>query len=143
VSTPQTTREVAEDPNQIDVHTWFSLSYANYLVVPRSVLQSMPEDWQHRFTALMGEMHEAFGHLEWPTYEVLTLKRELHFIGAPYIECPECGPSGGDADCPTCEGEGEIEDPEGPRYETADEVGFRDDPIPHYNRGRTKLEPRA
>ena len=29
------------------------------------------------------------------------------------------------------------------RYETPEEVGFRDDPIPHYNRGRTQLEPRA
>jgi hypothetical protein len=54
----------------LDVHAWFGLTYANYLVMPRSVLQSMPEEWQHRFTALMGEVHEAFGHLDWPEYAV-------------------------------------------------------------------------
>lgn len=80
------------------VHAWFGLTYANYLVVPRSVMQSMPEDWQHRFTALMDEVSDAFGHLEWPSYSVAT----------------------------------------------TDEYGkFIRDPIPPYNRGRTRLEPRA
>lgn len=134
------------EPQPLDVHTWFSLTYANYLVVPRSVLQSMPEDWQHRFTALLGEMSTAFGQLDWPAYDVRVLKREREEI-TPYIECDQCGGTGtgtdGDeeVDCPMCEGEGETEDPEGPRYETPEEVGFRDDPIPHYNRGRTKLDP--
>lgn len=131
----------------LDVHTWFSLSYANYLVVPRSVLQSMPEDWQHRFTALMGEMDEAFGHLDWPRYEVKALVRAPEWT-TPYVECEDCkgsgtidaGPEFGN-DCPYCNGEGEIE--EEARYETPEEVGFRPDPIPHYNRGRTRLEPRA
>lgn len=80
----------------IDIHTWFGLAYANYLVVPRSVLQSMPEDWQHRFTALLDEAHAAFGHLDWPSYDVRAKG-------------------------------------EGGRY--------RRDPIPHYDRGRTRLEP--
>lgn len=31
-----------------DVHLWFSLSYAAYLCVNRSLLQSMPLDWQYR-----------------------------------------------------------------------------------------------
>jgi len=26
-----------------DIHTWFGLTYANYLVLPRTLLQSMPE----------------------------------------------------------------------------------------------------
>lgn len=41
-----------------DVHTYFGLSYANYLVVPRSVLQSMPEDWQHKFIELMDQLDD-------------------------------------------------------------------------------------
>lgn len=85
-------------PAALDVHAYFGLTYANYLVVPRSVLQSMPTEWQHRFTALMGEMNEAFGHLDFPSYEV---------------------------------------------HPKGDDGRFRRDPIPHYNRGRTRLEPRA
>lgn len=57
-------------PEQIDIHTWFGLTYANYLVIPRSVLQSMPEEWQYKFTAMLQEMDEKYGHLDWPVYEV-------------------------------------------------------------------------
>jgi hypothetical protein len=179
--------ESAEDiatrePHPLDIHTWFSLTYANYLVIPRSVLQSMPEDWQHRFTALLGEMDQAFGHLDWPAYEVRALKREREHTMV-IVPCGECCGTGredardptpstealrdalrmlacedpkwvgtlwwnehvailGGEPCPECNGEMLVEDPEGSRYETPEEVGFRDDPIPHYNRGRTKLEPR-
>jgi len=31
------------------VHWWFELSYAQYLTIPRSALQSMPAEWQRRF----------------------------------------------------------------------------------------------
>lgn len=40
------------------VHGAFDLSYANYLVVPRSILESMPHEWQQDFIALMDELHE-------------------------------------------------------------------------------------
>lgn len=129
--------------NPVDIHTWFSLSYANYLVAPRSVLQSMPEDWQHKFTALLDEMHDAFGHLDWPAYDVRALKRDTEVVNP---ECPECEGDGEIteddfmAPCPSCKGSGVTDDH---RYETPEEVGFRTDPIPHYNRGRTKLEPKA
>lgn len=43
-----------EDP--VDIHTWFNLTYANYLVLHRSILQSMPEEWQHRFVRLLQEL---------------------------------------------------------------------------------------
>lgn len=38
------------------VHRFFDLSYAHYLTIPRSVLQSMPADWQHRFVACLTEL---------------------------------------------------------------------------------------
>lgn len=128
----------------VDIHTWFSLTYANYLVLPRSVLQSMPEEWQHRFTAIMDEAQAAFSHLDWPAYNVRVLKREPEVISP---ECPECEGEGwleqGGRECqacPSCKGSGTEGDQ---RYETADEVGYRDDPIPHYDRGRTRLEPKG
>jgi hypothetical protein len=51
----------AEFGDAVDVHTFFGLSYASYLVVNRSLLQSMPLAWQFRFTTLMGEM---WGHFD-------------------------------------------------------------------------------
>lgn len=41
-----------------DIHGWFGLTYASYLVVPRSVLQSMPADWQARLVQLLGELDD-------------------------------------------------------------------------------------
>lgn len=40
------------------VHHWFSLSYAQYLTIPRSVLQSMPVEWQRRFVACLDELDD-------------------------------------------------------------------------------------
>jgi hypothetical protein len=34
----------------------FELSHAEYLVIPRTVLQSMPVEWQKRFVACIEEM---------------------------------------------------------------------------------------
>jgi hypothetical protein len=42
------------------IHEWFELSYANYLVLPRSLLQSMPVEWQERMVSLLNEMDRAF-----------------------------------------------------------------------------------
>lgn len=132
------------------IHLWFSLTYANYLIVPRSVLQSMPDEWQARFVGLLREMEEAFGHLDWPSYDVRALAREREHIHVSE-DCERCDGEGrtdadveSDVGCPRCKGSGV--DPDGAediRYETAEEVGIRDDPIPHYNRGRTRLEPRG
>ena len=61
----------------VDVHTFFGLSYASYLVVNRSLLQSMPLAWQFRFTALMGEMWDHFDdRYADVTYEVRVRDRD-------------------------------------------------------------------
>lgn len=43
------------------IHGWFGLSYSNYLVLPRSVLQSAPIELQERITACLNELVEEFG----------------------------------------------------------------------------------
>lgn len=43
-----------------DVHLWFELTYANYLTIPRSILQSMPAEWQAKFVALLDELDDTF-----------------------------------------------------------------------------------
>jgi hypothetical protein len=45
------------------IHEWFGLSYASYLTVPRSILQSMPVKWQNRFVKCLNELDEAVGGL--------------------------------------------------------------------------------
>lgn len=42
------------------IHGWFELTYAQYLAIPRTVLQSMPEEWQEKFVALLEELDETF-----------------------------------------------------------------------------------
>jgi hypothetical protein len=41
------------------VHDWFELSYAKYLTIPRSILQSMPVEWQERFAACLRQLDTA------------------------------------------------------------------------------------
>ena len=43
------------------IHQFFGLTYANYLVLPRSILQSMPEEWQNDFVGLLEQIPEYFG----------------------------------------------------------------------------------
>ena len=58
------------------VHGYFGLSYASYLVVPRSALQSMPIDWQDRFIACMQELDAT---IDWMPDEG-TYKVRLHEV---------------------------------------------------------------
>lgn len=134
------------DPGPLDIHTFFGLSYVNYLVLPRAVLQSMPDTWQRQFTAMLGDLDDAFGHLDWPDYDVRALRRSLELISVhePCGECDEgviTDADGEKVDCPHCGGTGENDDVVEHRYETPEEVGYRPDPIPHYDRGRTILMP--
>jgi len=49
-------RETDPEP----IHSWFGLSYANYLVLHRSLLQEMPVGWQRRMVALLDEFWDTF-----------------------------------------------------------------------------------
>lgn len=42
------------------IHEFFGLSYAQYLAIPRTVLQSMPLEWQEKFVKCLEEMNETF-----------------------------------------------------------------------------------
>jgi hypothetical protein len=43
----------------IDSNTFFGLSHANFLVLPRIALQSMPLEWQYKFFALVEELQDS------------------------------------------------------------------------------------
>lgn len=50
-----TTAPVADNGTE-QLHLWWGLSYAQYLTVPRSVMQSMPDKWQAKMAALLNEL---------------------------------------------------------------------------------------
>lgn len=43
----------------MDSNTFFELSHANFLVLPRVALQSMPVEWQYKFFALVEELQNS------------------------------------------------------------------------------------
>ena len=42
------------------IHIWFELSYAQFLTIPRLVMESMPMDWQHKMAALLEQLDGTF-----------------------------------------------------------------------------------
>jgi hypothetical protein len=105
------TMPTPERPTREAIHEHFGLSYAEYLVIPRTLLQSMPDDWQERFVGMLDDLEAAFAHVEQaPHYRVEA------------GEWVYTDPS-------------EDDDPGGPTFLRTGE------PVPHYNRGRTYVEP--
>ena len=73
----QETPGAAEEPYERTsgpVHTWFSLSYCNFLVWHRAHMQSMPLDWQRRFVELAEELDAAYPDGTGVDYEVNTVR---------------------------------------------------------------------
>ena len=65
-----------DDPEP--VHSYFELSYAHYLVIPRTALQSMPVEWQKRFIECMEELDNL---IDWEQrYEVSLRDDDGHFL---------------------------------------------------------------
>ena len=76
-------RLLDEDPEPI--HGWFALSYANYLVLPRSILQSAPPDLQHRLVRCLRELDELFD-MPAPTYWVRAQNDRGQFVHDPLAD---------------------------------------------------------
>lgn len=47
-------KECSEQSN--DLESWWSLSYAQFLTIPRVAMQSMPTVWQDKMAALLNEL---------------------------------------------------------------------------------------
>ena len=47
-----------------------------FLVVPRSLAQSMPLRWQQVFVGLLADLHDAYAELPWPDYKVVPSRWE-------------------------------------------------------------------
>lgn len=142
------------------IHGHFGLSYANYLVLPRTFLQSMGDEWQTKFVALLDELHEAFQHVpqadryrvEAATEHIVNEMTEAQLAEAG-IEADwyggETPPEGLSADeFAEWQAKHEQAQPEYYRIGDGEELDPHSrvllaapDPVPHYNRGRTRIAP--
>lgn len=128
-------------PTDGPVHDWFGLSYSNYLVLPRTLMQSMPTEWQQHMVACLNELQDAYSHLPQPgvykveaaTEHIVSDMTEAQLRQAGITE--DWGDSE-EQDEPTYSLDGTELDPHERVLLPATE------PIPHYNRGRTYVEPR-
>lgn len=68
------------------IHNFFGLTYSNYLVLPRSALQSMPDKWQKKFVNLLNKMSETIvDNFEPPGgYRISALDEKKKFIHDPF-----------------------------------------------------------
>lgn len=124
------------------IHKHFGLSYTNYLVLPRTLLQSMPDEWQTKFVGLLKEMDEAFAHV--PQAEVYDVTAGTEHL-VDEMTTSQLAAAGitvtGDDELghgPDTQYSKDGEELDGQSY------GFvpGTDPVPHYNRGRTRVEPK-
>ena len=44
--------------NRKDLHLWFGLSRASFLVLPRVAMQEMPQEWKEKMAELLNEYNE-------------------------------------------------------------------------------------
>lgn len=67
-------------PGKDALHLWWELSYAQYLTIPRSVMQSMPDKWQSKMASLLNELDET---IDWrpknDTCYYVSLRDQLGF----------------------------------------------------------------
>ena len=47
-----------------------------YVVLPRSLAESMPLPWQQQLAQLLYELQQTYGHLPWPVYRVVPSRPE-------------------------------------------------------------------
>ncbi|MFD8263601.1 hypothetical protein ACFV19_32985 [Streptomyces griseoluteus] len=140
------------------LHDYFGLSYCNYAVLHRTLMQSMPLDWQERMTACLHELTEAYAHIEQP--EIFEVKAATEHIVRELTDhqLKQARITESLYDEPVPEGlnlsdlgqwRTEHEKPQ-PTYYDDDgrELDPHErvllpatDPVPHYNRGRTYIPP--
>jgi hypothetical protein len=141
--TDQTSAPSPGNPTDGPIHEHFELSYADHLVAPRVLLQSMPTAWQEQFVGLLRQFDEAFQHVDKPHGYKVTVGKwmqlddmdhsELHAAGIVMEgEEPDAGPG--------------LETRYHREYDgaelTGQDYGFVPgrDPLPHYR--HAYIEPR-
>lgn len=126
-------RPPADDLDHEPIHSHFGLSYANYLVLHRTLMQSMPAHWQRRMVACLDELEHSFAHIEQaPAYDV-TPGREAEYGELTREQRAQLG---------VTHSLGQYYDRDGRAHDSWERTLIPTaDPIPHYDRGRTRIPP--
>ena len=126
------------------IHLWFNLTYSNYLVLHRSMMQSMPVSWQERAVALFDELDGAFPDLDRPESFIVTAATVCRYRDLSTADMADLDVSHTTTGS-TVEQAGDFYyDRRGDEHHAQDTVLVPlrgGDPVPHYNRGRTFIEP--
>lgn len=142
-----TTTETGAQRTDGPIHGYFGLTYANYQVLHRTLMQSMPLEWQERMVACLTELDSAFAGVETPEAFIVEAARESTYDDLTDSDMAALGVTRPDA----ADGDEEDDDDrpdvwydrDSHEHQGGDRVlvptGF--DPVPHYNRGRTYIEP--
>ncbi|HVV22518.1 MAG TPA: hypothetical protein VHF06_23995 [Pseudonocardiaceae bacterium] len=73
-------RHAGPPASSAPLHDYFSSprpgADANYVVLPRSLIEAMPLPWQQHMNYLLSEFHQAFAHVQWPVYRVQPSRHE-------------------------------------------------------------------
>jgi hypothetical protein len=139
---PRHSPDESYDRTDGPVHTWFSLSYANFLVWHRAHMQSMPLEWQQRFVELAEELDAAYPDGTGVDYEVATVEftyvselsdAEMHQMGVTTSDEDDADEDEDDSRVRPCDREYYLKD--GSTVPAVHRVGIpRPDPVPHYKR---------
>lgn len=65
------------------LHSWFGLSYASFLVLPRSFMQEMPDEWQCKMAELLGEYDSTFKSVEEIDSVLVSARKDNKFTKIP------------------------------------------------------------
>jgi hypothetical protein len=159
VPQPDTRLRAAARDTDGPIHTWFGLSYCNYQVLHRTLMQSMPIAWQERMVACLEELAAAFAHIELPEAFAVEAgeqhlvdelsEQQMARLGITRDEYDEEPPADLDPEAlDAWQDEHRLREPQ--FYDAnVDEIDGQSyvivptfDPVPAYNRGRTYIEPR-
>lgn len=122
------------------VQDFFGLTHSSYQVVPRVLAQSMPHEWQARFVKCMEEMETAFAHIETPNFYDVRPAVEKEIGELTNDELIQLGIS---AEHGALGAEDVYYNRDFDEIDSHSRVMVPvPDPLPSYNRGRTRV-PRA
>ncbi len=128
------------------IHYFFGLTYSNYLVLHRTLMQSMPADWQRRAVAVFEELHAAFAHVDQAENYIVEAAVECEYSDLNDADMAELGVTRSDPGDDDPDGEVRYYDRHGNEHQPWERMLVPrkgGDPVPHYNRGRTRVEPKA
>lgn len=133
------TNDLGDEP----VHGWFGLTYSSYQVLPRVLMQSMPVAWQRQMVGLLEQIHDAFSHLE--QAECYDVQAAIEVEASSLTEAQRKA-TGVTQDWEGDEEDGEFvyHDANGDELEPWSRVLVHvAEPLPPYNRGRTRIPTRG